>query len=331
MTSPLTIQMVINNNEETIESALDSIIGLKAEILVGDLGCKDNSIEICRKHGVKIVKLSLNDDLSQVRNRLMKEASQPWNFYIEPWETLMSGHESIQNVILGSPSAYKTVAIQGDVITKQTRLWHKDMNLKFTNPVYETLSDVGKELPVYIAIGPNNRSDLYLELVNKWRTKFPLATEPIYYTACAMLGNKQWDTFLNFANLYLHQEKTDAMSVFMTHYYCAMVNCYIKNDYQSAVKSLLFCLSKKPLMSEFWCLLADVYYAIKDYDRAKVFYDNAIVLGGRRLKDDGWPVEISKYKEYPEKMKLACESIKQSLRIYAVGELQGNPLPESFP
>jgi len=317
MSTPLTIHLIIKNNEETIEHTLESLLPLNGNILVGDLGCKDDTVGKCRQYGATIVRLSLNNDLSQARNYLMKSSDSKWNLYIEPWETILSGHEIIQQSLIGPQIAYKLSIIQGDVITKQIRLWHKNTDLKFKNPVFETLTkEDAKDLPAYISVGPNNNSSLYLELVEKWRDRCPLATEPIYYTACSHLSGKNWDTFLNWAGLYLHQEKSDVMSVYMTHYYCSMVNCYIKKDYQHAIQSLLPCLAKKPTMAEFWCLLGDVYYAIKDYDRAKTFYENAMFLGSRRLKDDGWPLEISKYKEYPQKMIEGCDKIKQSLKFY---------------
>jgi tetratricopeptide (TPR) repeat protein len=69
-------------------------------------------------------------------------------------------------------------------------------------------------------------------------------------------------------------------------------------------------------MSEFWCLLGDCYYAIKDYEKSKSFYENALILGNKRLKNDGWPLEISKYKDYPQKMIESCDKIKSSLIFY---------------
>jgi tetratricopeptide (TPR) repeat protein len=95
-----------------------------------------------------------------------------------------------------------------------------------------------------------------------------------------------------------------------------MVYCYIKYDYKSALESILPCIAKKPTMAEFWCLLADIYYATKDYEKAKSFYENAIILGGKRLRSDEWPLEVSKYKDYPQKMIDSCEKIKQSSHVY---------------
>ena len=319
--SPLTIHIIIKNNETTVEHTLESILPLQATILIGDLGCKDETVSKCKAYGANIIRLSLNDDLSQVRNHMLKLSNNQWNMYIEPWETILMGQEAIINALGGPHIAYKTNIIQGDVVTKQTRLLHKTTGLKFTNPVFERLPGDGKDLDVYFAVGPNNNSQLCLELAEKWKNKNPLASEPVYYVACSYLSNKKWDSFLNLAGLYLHQEKSDVMSVYMTHYYCSMVNCYIKRDYQNAIRSLLPCLAKKPTMAEFWCLLGDAYYAIKQYEKAKTFYENALLLGSKRLKDDGWPLEISKYKEYPQKMIEGCDKIKQFSKIYATRDM----------
>lgn len=319
MISSLTIHIIIKNNEETIEHTLDSISSINAQILIGDLGCKDSTINKCKKHNTSIIKISLNDDLSQVRNHMLKTSDSKWNLYIEPWEILLNGHEIINQRILNSEMAYKFNIIQEDTISKQIRLWHKNMNLKFKNPVFETLTGKFKEkaqdLAVNIASGSSN-FNLNAELLEKWRLNNPLAKEPIYYTAFHHLSNKNWDTFLNFADLYLHQEKSDCMSVYMTYYYHAMVNCYIKKNYNIAIKSIIKCIAKKPTMSEFWCLLADIYYALNEYDKAISFYENAILLGNKRLQSDDWPLEISKYKEYPNKMIQGCIKNKQSLRMY---------------
>ena len=77
------------------------------------------------------------------------------------------------------------------------------------------------------------------------------------------------------------------------------------------------CIVKNPTMAEFWCLLADIFYAINDCEKALCFYENAKILGSRRLKSCDYPMEISKYQEYPNKMIEACKSLKPNLNFYA--------------
>jgi hypothetical protein len=172
MQTPLTIQIVVKNNEETIEHTLESLIPLKSKILIGDLGCKDETINKCRKHNAKIIPVSFNNDFSKVRNYLLKHSDSKWNFYIEPWEVIMNGHEAIQETLIGPQIAYKLNLIQGDVITKQIRLWHNKTGLEFKNPVFETITGESKDIASYIAIGSNKNANIYLDIVEKWREKF---------------------------------------------------------------------------------------------------------------------------------------------------------------
>lgn len=69
------------------------------------------------------------------------------------------------------------------------------------------------------------------------------------------------------------------------------------------------------MMAEYWCLLGDVYYQQSSYEKAKHFYENALVMGARRLRTDAWPMEISKYKAYPNKMMAACDRILAETRV----------------
>jgi hypothetical protein len=71
-------------------------------------------------------------------------------------------------------------------------------------------------------------------------------------------------------------------------------------------------------MAEFWCLLGDIYRKLHKYEKAWIFYDNAIVLGGKRLKTDVWPMEIKKYKDYPVKMKESCQETMKNSQVFGV-------------
>ena len=146
-----------------------------------------------------------------------------------------------------------------------------------------------------------------LKLTQKWRNKEPASNEPYYYEACVLLSQMKYEEFLKLANIYLFREKKEVMPIIMTRYYSSMVYCHIKKDPNLAIRNLIPCLITKPLMAEFWCLLGDIYYKLlKKYSKATVFYDNALKLGKHRLQDDMWPMEIKKYRDYPNLMKRQC-------------------------
>jgi tetratricopeptide (TPR) repeat protein len=134
--------------------------------------------------------------------------------------------------------------------------------------------------------------------------------------ACNELLDKNWDSFINYADLYLHQQKKPTISYYMTHYYMSMVLCYMKKDYKNSLNHIVNCIIKKPTMAEFWCMLADIFYAIKQYDKAFSFYNNAKILGSRRLAACDWPMEISKYDQYPTKMIDSCKKMMKNTTLY---------------
>lgn len=293
---------------------------MNSKILIGDLGCTDETIEICKSYDAEVIRISLNNDLSAARNHLAKQSDTEWNFFIEPWECVLAGHDSVLEH-MGSKNNLSVSVLNGDVLTPSTRIWH-GTNPMFINPVFERIKGESKHIEMYFSSGEEDKA-MKFELTQRWMERCPLSLDAVYYSACCHLSNKNWDGFLNLADSYLHQAEIGMAST-MIHYYYAMVNCYIKKNHQSAGQHIIFCLAKKPEMAEFWCLLADIYYAVKDYERARTFYENGMFIGEKRLKNDGWPLEVSKYKEYPIKMIEACKSIRQSSKYY--GNIQAAPV-----
>lgn len=311
----LTIQILVHNNIGTIEQVLTSLLPLKSKILIGDLGCKDGTIKICDDFKAQIVPISINNDYSKARNSLNELSKTPWNFYLNANEILISDVNILLDLLKNESKVYKASVVSGDVITYSNRIWHKNTKAKFVNPVFEHLTGKGVFSDVYLSALPIS-DDLEVSILEDWFAKNSLNKEPLYYKACACLKNKQYDLFLNYADLYFLQETETSMSYVMTNYYCCMVQLYIKKNAQKAYKHILSCIALKPSMAEFWCLAADIYYQTNEYDKAEELYENAIICGSQRLKIDDYPLEISKYKDYPEKMIEACKNVRRSSKFY---------------
>jgi hypothetical protein len=311
----LTIQILVHNNIETIEQVLTSLLPLESKILIGDLGCKDDTIKICDDFKAQIVPISLNNDFSKARNSLNKFSNTAWNFYVNANETLISDKNIFFDLLKNDPKIYKTCIVSGDVITCSNRIWHKNISPKFINPVFEYLAGKGNHTDIYLSEIPIAKH-LQDQILEDWFVKNSWKKEAIYYKACNCLKNNQYDSFLNYADLYFLQELEQSMSYIMTSYYYSMVQLYMKKDAKKAIQYILPCLAKKPSMAEFWCLAADIYYLAKEYEKAQELYENAILCGSQRLRIDDYPLEISKYKEYPEKMVEACKNIIRSSKFY---------------
>ena len=310
----ITIQIVTKNNKDTIEKCLQSLKTLNADIVVFDIGSTDKTIEICRKFGAKIEKRSLNNNYAQLRNQLL---GKKWQMYLEPHEFLATGHEEINDITKSDlKNSFYFKIVQGTIISKEIRLWNN--NNKFVNPCYETLKDKqGIDTEQCIICSNQDKIDLEqrLKIIEDWKITNPVSPDPYYYQALTLLLQGNYIEFINIANHYLFREKDGQASV-MIRYYLAMVQAYQSDELNEAIQNILTCIGVQPLMAEFWCLLGDIHYKTKQYEKSICFYENALILGSQRLQSDRWPIDVSKYKEYPNKMIESADKIKAETKIY---------------
>jgi tetratricopeptide (TPR) repeat protein len=301
----ITVQILTKNNESTIVNTLESLLCLRCRIIVGDYGSTDSTLDICKKFGAEIIYVKgLRRD--EARQKLAGMSKSEWNLWIEPWEILFQNPFSYEKV--PTDSGYVRI-INGININWEIRLWKNPC--VFINPVFETIDPVSASNSSMIisSKGGPNIDDLFL-LVNQWKANEPLKSQPYYYYACLLLLQEKYDEFLKVSDHYLFLEKTANMSSIMIRYYYAMVQITQKKSVRPALQNLNICLCAKPLMAEFWCLTGDVYYhLLSKFDLAKEFYENALILGSKRLNNDLWPMDVSKYKKYPQLMIDSCNQI----------------------
>jgi tetratricopeptide (TPR) repeat protein len=201
---------------------------------------------------------------------------------------------------------------QKNFISKEIRLWNNNSGLKFVNPIFETLYDdntcFNKDIIIY---SNNHKESNQLDIIKQWKKNYPLLFEPYYYEACILLQQLNYKEFISIANHYLFLNNK-GISAIMMQYYLAMTYCYQFKEMQIAIKHISSCIAANTLMAEFWCLLGDIYYQSNDFDRAKLFYENAIILGKHRVLSDLYSMDINKYKKYPNKMIENCNQFIKS-------------------
>jgi len=301
----LIVQLLTKNNSLTVGKSIESIVSLNAKVVVGDLGSTDKTIDICEYYGVQVRRLA-GMSRSEARNQLTEDG---WNMMMEPWEILSRGHQHARSI---SECSYAKI-IREKTISKEIRFWEEGT---FINPIYERLdAETSHEANVvFYCIGQRDHKE-DLKLIEEWKSREPFSSAPYYYQASALLALGQHDEFLKIANHYLFLD-SKSMSSVMTRYYLAYV-FLSKKEFRPALQNLNLCLCARPLMAEFWCLMADVYYhLLKKFDQAKEFYENALILGARRLSSDKWPMDISKYSKYPRMMIESCDKITENKSVY---------------
>lgn len=302
----ISIHILTLNNEKTIVKAIESVLLSDTEIIIGDLGSTDKTLKICKSYNLNIINLDYKrrDD---ARNFLIKESLTDWQFYLEPYEFIKSGWE---NIVLDKTAG--CFIQQSNIINKSCRLWNKKHNLKFINPVFEHLDIKNyKVLDCIIASSGNNISE---KIIDDWIKENPILSVPYYYKA--MINIRNYKEFINISDKYLFYEKQKKLALIMIRYHRSYANFKLK-EYKKAVDEIQYCLSEKPEMAEFWCMLGDIIYAVQDFKQALTFYEKALLC--KRDIRDNFPVIPEKYKKYPlEKIKM-CEKLLKETRTYTVG------------
>lgn len=308
----ITINLLTFNNEKTIIKTIDSISCLSSKIQVIDVGSTDQTEKICKNRKISFSKYD-GSNLSEARN-ILNQKSEDWILWIEPWETI-TNQAQIKN-LTKDKGIYSFYVINNGFITKPVRLWEKSFNLKFKNFVYESILEKGKVISSVIVQSAGSSNIDVGQYLECWNKKHPFSKELIYYKACNYLISKNYNEFKTTALDFIYKSK-DNMPVTLIKYYLASVYFALDNNPNEAIRLLMDCLTANPLIAEFWCLLGDIYLEIKQINKAYNFYQNALLLGKKRLKDDDWPIEISKYKIYPEKMMAICKTLQNNTQIYA--------------
>ena len=285
----LTIQIAAKN-DDSLDETLRSVESLNAEI--------------------QIIPSNTEEPRDILRNRYASMAKNDWILLLEPWETLVQGHESILTA-LSEPMVYRIRIIQQTLIVKEPRLWHRGTGVLFSNPIHETLTCRSTPLLHKPVIFSRKTRHNYIDdqkVLEAWMSKSPLSSEPYYYRSCALLAEGKYKEFLAAAEAFLFHQN-EGVSAVMTRYYMGTVRLCVFGDVEGALADAARCLAAYPLMSEFWCLAGDALYRARQYERAETMYGNGMIIGDRRLDDDYFPVDVSKYREHPERMILSCKEM----------------------
>lgn len=312
----MTILVAARNSEATIESCLKSLVGVDATIVVGDIGSSDRTADIAKAYADEVLSLDFRHNYSECKNKMADSVRTEFALMLDANESIVKGAECIPD--MAGPSRISVV--QEQVVTKPIRIWRPSDGTKFRNPTFEHLSCEAGYSEIYVKASMVDRGEENMEIIRKWQERSPLALEPQYYKSCVYLSQRNYKEFISCANHYLFKGKPGSMPYVMTKYYLGMVYCYVKKDYQQASKNVFECIATKPLMAEFWCLLGDIYHSLDMYEKAYSFYENSMILGSRRLKNDDWPFQIDKYKKHPESMMKNCADIKGKSKLYVANK-----------
>jgi len=84
----ISLCMIVKNEEDWIEGALDSVNGVVNEIILADTGCTDSTLAKARRFNPKVLSFQWNEDFAEARNCTLAEARHPWILVLDADERI---------------------------------------------------------------------------------------------------------------------------------------------------------------------------------------------------------------------------------------------------
>jgi len=163
----LSICMIVKNEEEFIEGALESVQDIADQIVILDTGSTDGTIKIAKKYDTEIHYFEWQDDFSAARNESIKYAEEDWILWIDADERLVDKSKNKLRKLLKpeeKPVIYKVniknyqEAGNSFYLSDAHRLFNNNQGIYFTGIIHEQLSPSVKKLN-----GEERESDIILE------------------------------------------------------------------------------------------------------------------------------------------------------------------------
>lgn len=84
----ISICLIVKNEEKDLPRCLNSIKEIADEIVIVDTGSTDNTIEIAKSFGAKVIKHPWKDDFSDARNKSIENATKDWIVFLDADEEI---------------------------------------------------------------------------------------------------------------------------------------------------------------------------------------------------------------------------------------------------
>jgi len=122
----LGLSMIVRNAEAYLAQCLESTRGVVDEIVIGDTGTTDSSIEIARRYGARIIAVPWENDFSRARNQVLTENRTDWILFLDADEMLDGEAPQTIRAHMAEPdvAGYK-VSIWNYVPSFANRLWER--------------------------------------------------------------------------------------------------------------------------------------------------------------------------------------------------------------
>lgn len=144
-TFPLSICMIVKNEEANLPALFDSLSMLGAELVVVDTGSTDATVEIAKAAGAKVVHWAWRGDFAAARNVSLDHATRPWILWMDADDRLPAASvEPLRAIVGQKPTKAYTFLVKNTTNGgatgaefSQLRMFPNHPRLRFTGAVHE--------------------------------------------------------------------------------------------------------------------------------------------------------------------------------------------------
>jgi glycosyltransferase involved in cell wall biosynthesis len=196
--------LIVKNEEQFLNTCLESVKNFSDEIILVDTGSTDNTIEIAKKYTDKIFYYKWDNDFSKARNYSISKAKNNWVFIIDGDEYISSLEMQdkiiyfLNNFKDDDINVYSFKIINPYQNEQEPEIFYRDVLIKKTSDIcfiktvheYITGNDIKKKaLNIEIINNKNFRSkekrkeklENYLELISKERKNYINRYDEVHY------------------------------------------------------------------------------------------------------------------------------------------------------
>lgn len=148
--APLSLCMIVKNEERFLAGCLESVSGLVSEMIVVDTGSADRTVEIAREYGAKVFSVEWKDDFALARNFGLEQATQPWILYLDADERLHpSYHRRVREAILADKADAFYLRVRSEVgnilgnvphVQAYPRVFRNGPQIRFEGRIHEQIT-----------------------------------------------------------------------------------------------------------------------------------------------------------------------------------------------
>lgn len=160
---PISVCMIVKNEEKTLSRCLDSVKPYDFEIVIVDTGSEDSTMEIAKKYTDKVYSFTWCDDFSKARNYSIDMAQNCWVFMLDADEMIeeldieeLNYFMSHLGKAVGAIHRKNLITVEGEKRYQidQTERFYSKEYYHYAGRIHEQLVPRnGKEMPCYLLNG----------------------------------------------------------------------------------------------------------------------------------------------------------------------------------